>query len=348
MISSNHAENWPVPRMPRKMSPPIATTTGSGLPVPQDPHAHDREAVAEVVADRDGGVQRGAAAPAARRVARRRRPDAAEPEDAERIEDREHGQQARAHEQDPEAAADLRGRAHDPAEQRVQAREPPQHDRREDVGARGDLVPHEHPAERPDRRQHAQDDDRAVELREPHAQLLALRGAHDDAGEHRGHEPELDRLARAEERDQRAAVDAAHERLRREEDVRGPHGMTGDVDEPPAHRTTRIGIIATSSTGFMRRPHRSACARRGAGASRGPPVRSTSSARRGTPRGRSPTPTPTPMIAPMCEWPQRWFWTQRPRTAPGPMVIERDADVARECLHATAPTRACRGAPRDR
>ncbi len=138
----------------------------------EDPDAHDREAVGEVVADRDRRVERRAAAAARLSLVAGVHGPPGLP-DAERIEDREHRQQARADEQDPKAAAHLSRRAHDPTEQRRRAPRAARARRCRRCRCCSGLGRVQHPAQRPDRRQHAQHDDRPVELRDPDAQPFA-------------------------------------------------------------------------------------------------------------------------------------------------------------------------------
>ena len=122
-----------------------------------------------------------------------------------------------------QAAAHLLRRAHDPAEQHVQRREPPQHDRVEDVGAARHPAAGEHPEERPDRRHHRDNTTiaRSSFVMRDAQSLAAARRVRSRRTSTAVVSTELDRLARAHQRDQRAAVDAADERLRREEHVRG-------------------------------------------------------------------------------------------------------------------------------
>ena len=91
--------------------------------------------------------------------------------------------------------------------------------------------------ERPDRRQHAEHEQHAVEPCDPQRQRSAvLIGAPQRARDDGGGEEELQCLARAEQRNDPAAIDTAEEGERAREDVRGPDGTARDGEECQRHQ----------------------------------------------------------------------------------------------------------------
>ena len=224
----------------------IAATDRRWSLAAQDPDERDREAVREIVADRDRRVERRAAAAAAccRLIAGVQGPPGLP--DAERIEDREHRQQARARRA---GSTGTGAPARVCARPNGTTRRAPRAATTRSVSKMSVLL-----GIRPRANiQHSGQIDETTHSTTTARSSFVMRTLIRSPCTMRTstppstarHEHDLDRLARPEQRDQHAAVDAADERLGREEHVRGPHGALRDEHEE-RRKTIANGIKSTT------------------------------------------------------------------------------------------------------